>query len=164
MAELGAGPEQIVALAIPWSDALVVGVLAALKTGAACCLLDPGQPADLLARLLADARPALVATLEGAAWYGFDGYGANCLVLDDPDTGELIRRHDATDLTDSDRRAPLRADHPAWVYYRPPAPGSQFAGVSVTHASVMNTLRWLHKEIPPDLLGPGDARRDWIWS
>src|SRR5258706_4889101 len=54
----GAGPEQIVAVALPRSAELVVCLLAILKCGAAYLPLDPDYPADRLAFMLADAKPA----------------------------------------------------------------------------------------------------------
>ncbi|WP_335984397.1 amino acid adenylation domain-containing protein, partial [Streptomyces sp. CA2R106] len=58
----GAGPEQLVALALPRSADLVVAVLAVLKAGAAYVPVDPGYPAARIAYLLKDTRPALLVT------------------------------------------------------------------------------------------------------
>ncbi|MFJ2931126.1 condensation domain-containing protein, partial [Streptomyces massasporeus] len=63
----GVGPEQTVALALPRSLELVVGVLAVLKAGAAYLPLDPNYPADRLAYTVADARPTRVVTVSQAA-------------------------------------------------------------------------------------------------
>ena len=57
---LGAGPERVVAVALPRSAELVVAMLAVLKTGAVYLPVDPGLPADRISFLLDDARPALV--------------------------------------------------------------------------------------------------------
>ncbi len=54
--------QPLVAVALERSPELVVALLAALKAGAAYLPLDPGQPAERLRWLLADARPALVVT------------------------------------------------------------------------------------------------------
>ncbi|MGQ4417921.1 amino acid adenylation domain-containing protein, partial [Streptomyces sp. SAS_269] len=68
LAELGAGPERFVALALPRSTDLVVAVLAVLRTGAAYLPIDPKLPAERVRHLLADAGPvALVTTRQGAA-------------------------------------------------------------------------------------------------
>ncbi|MER7756257.1 amino acid adenylation domain-containing protein, partial [Kitasatospora sp. NPDC097643] len=61
MAE-GAGPETLVALALPRSVELVVATLAVAKSGAAYLPIDPGYPADRVAFMLADARPTLLLT------------------------------------------------------------------------------------------------------
>ncbi|MCE7000690.1 non-ribosomal peptide synthase/polyketide synthase [Saccharothrix sp. S26] len=56
----GAGPERTVAVVLPRSADLVVAVLAVLKAGAVYLPIDPGLPAERIAFLLRDARPALV--------------------------------------------------------------------------------------------------------
>ncbi|MFE4358103.1 MULTISPECIES: condensation domain-containing protein [Streptomycetaceae] len=61
----GIRPEAIVALAVPRSTEMVVAMLAVLKTGAAYLPIDPGYPAERIAYMLADARPALLITTTG---------------------------------------------------------------------------------------------------
>ncbi|MFF8771916.1 amino acid adenylation domain-containing protein [Kitasatospora sp. NPDC015120] len=62
----GAGPDTVVALALPRSAETVVALLAVLKSGAASLPLDPEYPAERTAAMLADAAPALAVT--GAGW------------------------------------------------------------------------------------------------
>ncbi|MFE0739562.1 AMP-binding protein, partial [Streptomyces sp. NPDC058855] len=62
LAARGAGPERLVALALPRSPELVVAVLAVLRTGAAYVPMDPAYPADRLAFMLADSAPVLLVT------------------------------------------------------------------------------------------------------
>ena len=64
---LGAGPERLVAIAMPRSADVVVAMLAVLKSGAAYVPVDPGYPADRMAFMLADARAAIVLTTSGLA-------------------------------------------------------------------------------------------------
>ena len=59
---LGIGPEDLVALVLPRSGEMIVGLLAILKAGAAYLPLDPDQPAERLAYMLQDAQPACVLT------------------------------------------------------------------------------------------------------
>ncbi|MFJ7068029.1 amino acid adenylation domain-containing protein [Streptomyces sp. NPDC101115] len=61
----GAGPDSVVALALPRSADTVVALLAVLKAGAASLPLDAEYPADRTAAMLADAAPALVVTGDG---------------------------------------------------------------------------------------------------
>ncbi|ELP62044.1 non-ribosomal peptide synthetase [Streptomyces turgidiscabies] len=65
LAERGARPERLVALALPRTPDLVVAVLAVLKTGAAYVPMDPEYPAERLAFMLADASPVLLLTADG---------------------------------------------------------------------------------------------------
>ena len=51
----GIGPENLVALALPRSIEMVVGLLAILKAGAAYLPLDPDYPVERLAYMLQDA-------------------------------------------------------------------------------------------------------------
>ncbi|GAA2973395.1 non-ribosomal peptide synthetase [Actinokineospora diospyrosa] len=60
----GAGPERIVALALPRSVDMVVAMLAVLRSGAAYLPLDPEYPADRLEYMVTDANPALLVTAE----------------------------------------------------------------------------------------------------
>ncbi|QIS05495.1 amino acid adenylation domain-containing protein [Nocardia brasiliensis] len=58
----GAGPEQVVGVALARSTDLVAGLLAVLRLGAAYLPLDVDYPADRLAYMLADAAPVCVLT------------------------------------------------------------------------------------------------------
>src|SRR5262249_41081732 len=58
----GIGPETLVALALPRSIEMLVGLLAILKAGAAYLPLDPGYPPERLAFILQEAQPACVLT------------------------------------------------------------------------------------------------------
>ncbi|MGW0044200.1 amino acid adenylation domain-containing protein [Rhodococcus sp. NPDC003348] len=62
LAARGAGPESLVALALPRTADVVVALLAVLRTGAGYVPLDPQFPTARLEYMLADARPAIVLT------------------------------------------------------------------------------------------------------
>jgi amino acid adenylation domain-containing protein len=57
---LGLGPERLAALCLEPSFAGVIATLAVLKAGGACLPLDPANPPERLARMLADARPVVL--------------------------------------------------------------------------------------------------------
>ncbi|SDM34587.1 non-ribosomal peptide synthetase [Allokutzneria albata] len=60
LAERGIGPESVVALCLRRGRDAITAMLGVLKAGGAYLHLDPRHPADRLARLVADARPALL--------------------------------------------------------------------------------------------------------
>ncbi|MEU1707404.1 non-ribosomal peptide synthase/polyketide synthase [Streptomyces sp. NPDC005706] len=127
LAELGAGPERFVALALPRSTDLVVAVLAVLRTGAAYLPIDPNLPAERVRHLLADARPvALVTTGQGAA-----GPDVPSLLLDDPGVRADLARRPATGPA---RRA--LPESPAYAIYTSGSTGRP-KGVVVPHANVV---------------------------
>ncbi|KOV25395.1 hypothetical protein ADK60_22955, partial [Streptomyces sp. XY431] len=61
----GAGPEHVVAVALPRGLDMVVAVLAVLKSGAAYLPVDIAYPADRIAYMMDDAAPVLVVTETG---------------------------------------------------------------------------------------------------
>ncbi len=123
----GAGPERVVALALPRSADLVVAQLAAAKAGAAFLPIDPDHPAERVAFTLADARPVLVLTRSSAAPAGVGATAT--LALDEGDLLDGLPDHD---LTDADRTRPLRVAHPAYLIYTSGSTGVP-KGVLVTH-------------------------------
>ncbi len=140
----GVGPEQIVALALPRSPELVVSILAVLKAGAAYLPVDPDYPAARIGFMLHDAQPALLLTdtqIEG----GLPDTGLIArLVIDHPDTAEVLSGGADDDPTDSDRTTALRPQHPAYVIYTSGSTGQPKA-VVVCHRSVAN-LFYTHRE------------------
>lgn len=59
---LGVGPDVVVAVCVQASPALAVALLAGSKAGGGYVALDPGMPTERLAKILDDARPAVVVT------------------------------------------------------------------------------------------------------
>ena len=62
---LGVGPDVVVALCLPRSLDLIVGLLGILKAGGAYLPLDPAHPAQRWAVTAGDARAAVVVTVAG---------------------------------------------------------------------------------------------------
>lgn len=144
----GVGPEQIVALSLSRSVELVVSILAVLKAGAAYLPVDPDYPAERIAFMLADARPALLLTdvrtataqaaaggLTGTELTGNDV--ATRLVLDDPFTVELLGGQVESNPSDLERNGALLPRHPAYVIYTSGSAGKPKA-VVVGHQSMAN--------------------------
>ncbi|MFD7712390.1 amino acid adenylation domain-containing protein [Streptomyces sp. NPDC059786] len=107
----GAGPEEIVALALSRTAETVVAQLAVAKAGAAFLPVDPHYPAQRREFMVRDAGARLVLDDPADLW-----------AADGPDTAP----------TDTDRTAPLTPDHPAYVIYTSGSTGTP-KGVVVTH-------------------------------
>src|SRR6202453_1995917 len=142
---LGAGPERLVAIAMPQSADVITAMLAVLKSGAAYVPVDPDFPPDRIAFMLTDTAPVIVLTTSSTA-RSLPGSGTP-LVLDDPAVQEMISSYPAGDLP----RGPLRPAHPAYVIYTSGSTGRP-KGVVITHASLVNYLTRA-RETYPDLAG-----------
>ncbi|WP_282550171.1 non-ribosomal peptide synthetase, partial [Streptomyces rochei] len=132
--ELGAGPERFVAVALPRSADLVVSALAAFKAGAAYLPVDPAYPAERITHLVRDASPTLVVTTSALA-AGLPDTGTPVLLLDDAGTASALAALPGHDVTDADRPAPLRPEHPAYMIYTSGTTGRP-KGVVVTHTGL----------------------------
>ncbi|MFF2326473.1 MULTISPECIES: non-ribosomal peptide synthase/polyketide synthase [unclassified Streptomyces] len=127
----GAGPERLVAVALPRSVELVVAILAVLKSGAAYVPVDPEYPAARIAYLLDDARPVLTVTDTRTLGRLPDG-AVERLVLDDPGTAALVGSCPAVDPM-----VAVDPSHPVYVIYTSGSTGKP-KGVVATHGGVAN--------------------------
>ncbi|MFC3962613.1 non-ribosomal peptide synthase/polyketide synthase [Nocardia jiangsuensis] len=133
----GAGPETLVAVALPRSAELIVALLAVLEAGAAYLPVDPGYPADRIAYVLDDAAPICAVTAPDAG-LAADWFAGPVLDV----TGTLLSGADRAGtgpITDAERRAPLRPEHPAYVIYTSGSTGRP-KGVVVPHRAVLRLL------------------------
>ncbi|MFF4379835.1 amino acid adenylation domain-containing protein [Kitasatospora sp. NPDC001547] len=128
----GIGPERIIALAVPDPVEMTCAVLAALKTGAAYLPIDPKYPADRIAFMLADSRPAVLVTTRDLAPRLADG-GRAAVLLDDPATAAELAALAPHAPQDAERTAPLLPRHPAYVIYTSGSTGRP-KGVTVDHS------------------------------
>ncbi|MBO0805869.1 MAG: amino acid adenylation domain-containing protein, partial [Nocardiopsaceae bacterium] len=133
----GAGPERLVALALPRSADLVAAVLGVLKAGAAYLPLDPSYPVGRTAFMLADARPAVLVTTAGVAARTPDY--AERIVLDDPVTQADLAGRSTANPGDTGRPEPPRPENPAYVIYTSGSTGTP-KGVVVSHRNVRRLL------------------------
>ncbi len=138
----GVGPEDVVAVALPRSDQLIVALLAVLKAGAAFLPVDPDYPAARLGYLLADAGPRLV--LADSVTRERLGDGIARLVLDEDPVRAAVAAMPDGRVGDGERVAPLREGHPAYVIYTSGTTGdpkgalvsnASICGLSVTYSS-----------------------------
>ncbi|MFE4519263.1 amino acid adenylation domain-containing protein, partial [Kitasatospora sp. NPDC056783] len=135
LTEHGAAPERFVAIALERSTELIVAQLAVLKAGAAFLPVDPRYPADRIAYMLGDARPALVLTSADLADGLFADSPVPRLLIESLDTAG----HSPADLADGDRRAPLTPDRAAYVIYTSGSTGRP-KGVVVTHTGLASMV------------------------
>ena len=130
---VGAGPETLVAVALPRTAELIVALLAVIESGAGYLPIDPGYPAERIDYMVTDARPVCaISNAEGPAGDWFDG---PVIDLDGLQWEEL----DGSAVADAERRAPLRPDHTAYVIYTSGSTGRP-KGVQIPHANVIRLL------------------------
>ncbi|MEU0537128.1 non-ribosomal peptide synthetase [Amycolatopsis tolypomycina] len=139
LADHGAGPERVVALALPRSAEMVTGVLAVAKAGAAFLPVDVSYPAERIAPMLTDAAPVVVCTTRAGA-ADLPETGVPVVVLDDDGASAALERRPGTDLTDADRTGPLSVANLAYVIYTSGSTGRP-KGVAVTHAGLAGLAR-----------------------
>ncbi|MBG9491078.1 MULTISPECIES: non-ribosomal peptide synthetase DhbF [Bacillus] len=131
----GVGPEQFVALALPRSLEMAVGLLAVLKAGAAYLPLDPDYPADRIAFMLKDAQPAFIMTNTKAANHIPPVENVPKIVLDDPELAEKLNTYLAENPKNKDRTQPLSPLNTAYVIYTSGSTGVP-KGVMIPHQNV----------------------------
>ncbi|SDD36712.1 non-ribosomal peptide synthetase [Actinokineospora iranica] len=137
LAERGAGPERLVAVALPRRAGMVVALLAVLKSGAGYLPLDTDYPADRLAHILDDARPVLVLTAAEVAGQ-LPPAEAEIAYLEDIDltgcSGQAVTAH---------------PEAPAYVIHTSGSTGRP-KGVVVPRAALANFVRALRDRLRLD--------------
>ncbi|WP_240505100.1 non-ribosomal peptide synthase/polyketide synthase [Nocardia mangyaensis] len=133
----GVGPERTVALAMRRGIDLVIAMHAVVRAGGAYVPIDPDHPVDRIAYIVSTAAPLCVLTTAA------DGLP----VTVDVPVFELDHRVldglSTEVVTDVDRIAPLRPEHPAYIIFTSGSTGLP-KGVTVPHAAIVNQLAWLH--------------------
>ncbi|BCJ70074.1 hypothetical protein Prubr_70950 [Polymorphospora rubra] len=123
LAELGTGPGDLVAVCLPRTADLVTGILGILRTGAAYVPVDPDQPAERMAHILADAGVKAV------------------LTLPDTELPDEHRRVSVADLPDEEGPvAPVSGADLAYLIYTSGSTGRPKA-VMIPHRNVVRLLR-----------------------
>ncbi|MBZ1351827.1 amino acid adenylation domain-containing protein, partial [Alcaligenaceae bacterium LF4-65] len=137
---LGIGPEQIVAIALPRSIEMVVALLGVLKSGAAYLPLDPDYPTARIAFMLTDSGASLVITqtcvikeaLEAAQKAGA---ALPMLELDDANTQSTLAKLDLAPVAQAERTSSLTPQNLAYLIYTSGSTGKP-KGVTNTHRNV----------------------------
>ncbi|MEU0009621.1 amino acid adenylation domain-containing protein, partial [Streptomyces sp. NPDC006314] len=146
---LGAGREDVVAVALPRSVDAVAALLGVMKAGAVYLPVDPGLPAARITQLVQDTHPAAVLTLSGSApliekalaarGHSVRPGGAETepavVVIDDPRTEEAIAARPGGDLADDERGGRLTPSQLAYVIFTSGSTGVP-KGVMVEHAGL----------------------------
>ncbi|MFF6883865.1 amino acid adenylation domain-containing protein [Streptomyces sp. NPDC012421] len=138
----GVGPETVVAVALPRSLDLLVALHAVVRAGGAYLPLDLTLPADRLTHMTDTARPLCVLTDLPSLGALPAGVEAEPVVLDAPEVRAELDALSDTDITDTDRRAPLLPRHPAYVIFTSGSTGRP-KGVMVEHEAIVNRLQWM---------------------
>ena len=139
LVRLGAGPETVVALAMERSAEMIVALWAVVKAGAAYLPIDPDYPADRIAVMLDDAAP--VAVLTTGPMSARVPAGHPVVLLDDAALALELAELSPADLSDDERRRPLRPGHPLYVIYTSGSTGRP-KGVVMPGAPIVHLLAW----------------------
>jgi amino acid adenylation domain-containing protein/non-ribosomal peptide synthase protein (TIGR01720 family) len=132
---LGVGPEVVVAVSLPRSLELVVGLLGVLKAGGAYLPLDPAYPRERQAAMVEDARAAVLLHLPddaaAAAWQGLLKVAVEAAAAE-VDGGLAPPADEAL------------ADNAAYVIFTSGSTGRPKGAVN-THRAICNVLDWMQE-------------------
>nr|WP_068279790.1 non-ribosomal peptide synthetase [Aldersonia kunmingensis] len=135
----GVGPETLVALGMRRSIDMVVGMYAVLEAGGAYVPLDLDQPVERTSYVVETAAPVCVLTTSA------DRFEAPA----DTPVIELesldLTAFSSAEVSDAERRAPLRASNSAYVIFTSGSTGRP-KGVAVSHGAVANQIQWIATE------------------
>jgi surfactin family lipopeptide synthetase A len=122
----GVQPDAVVGLYFERSIDMVVGILAALKVGAACLPLDPAYPPERLAFMLADTQASVLLT-HSALKTQLSAHQAKIVCVDQ-----------VADAGETSRSADVNVDNVAYIIYTSGSTGRP-KGVRVTHRGLVNS-------------------------
>ncbi|MEU0648292.1 amino acid adenylation domain-containing protein [Streptomyces umbrinus] len=141
----GAGPDDLVVLALPRTEDLVVGLLGILKSGAGYLPMDPQYLSGRAESVLSEAAPRFAVT-DTETWQDLPRNDISLVNLDH------IAAWDSPEgaLDGEGRLAPLDPDNLAYVMYTSGSTGKP-KGAAITHRNVVNGVRELVRvlDAPP---------------
>jgi amino acid adenylation domain-containing protein len=129
----GAGPGQLVGISCERSIDMAVGVLAALKSGAAYVPIDPNYPAERIAYMLEDSKAPVLLT-QSALVGQLPETSAAIICIDDFD----FSSSDASGVDGSNLEA---GGESVYAIYTSGSTGLP-KGVELTHAGLSNLIQW----------------------
>jgi amino acid adenylation domain-containing protein/FkbM family methyltransferase len=145
-----------VALCLPRSPEMLVGLLAILAAGGAWVPLDPDYPVERRRLMLRDSGAALLLTNRRLR-DGVAGFGDEVLCVDDhspaapaaPAGKDASQRGNAAPQagTWGELAGDARPEHLAYVIYTSGSTGLP-KGVMVDHRAIVNRLRWMQRDFP----------------
>ncbi|MFF7934431.1 amino acid adenylation domain-containing protein [Streptomyces sp. NPDC007940] len=141
----GAGPDDLVVLALPRTEDLVAGLLGILKSGAGYLPLDPQYLGGRAESVLSEAAPRFAVT-DTATWREMPSNDISTVCLDQRGAWRPSEGSPA----DANRIAPLDPDHLAYVMYTSGSTGKP-KGAAITHRNVVNGVQELVRvlDAPP---------------
>ncbi|MFJ5136597.1 amino acid adenylation domain-containing protein [Streptomyces sp. NPDC088707] len=161
----GAGPEKVVALALPRSIEMVAALFAVLRTGAAYLPLDLDHPADRLRLMAEDTGPLclLSTTAVAPTLRREDGPVALEVLLDEEAVLAELAALSGEGITDAERPAfahgvPDRLEFPAYVIYTSGSTGRP-KGVVTPYRGLTNMQLNHQKEIFDPAIASAGGRR-----
>ena len=137
----GAGPEDLVVLALPRTEDLVAGLLGILKSGAGYLPMDPQYLGARAESVLSEAAPRFAVT-DAETWQSLSAHDISIVDLDR--RAEWDARDGAPG--DADRVSPLAPDNLAYVMYTSGSTGTP-KGAAITHRNVVNGVRELVRRL-----------------
>ncbi|TCJ99079.1 non-ribosomal peptide synthetase [Nocardia alba] len=158
--DCGVGPETPVAVAVPRGIELLVVLHGVLAAGGVYVPIDASQPAERIAHVLATTAPRLVVVASAGDLDHVDGVvrsatasvhfaaasRSGLAVLTVAQLEDTAQESVAVNpITDIERLAPLRPEHPAYVLFTSGSTGTP-KGVLISHRAVLNEICWLRGE------------------